>query len=59
MTGQGWMVDDGTCDPCVHGLCYRCTKVQEWATTDQGFELVCCCENAYHVGYAEPPEDDR
>ena len=57
MTDQGWMVDDGTCTPCVRGQCYRCAKPQEWATDDHGIELICCCNEGYHIGYADPPEE--
>ena len=41
MSDQGWMVDDGTCGPCLHGLCYRCAKPQElewddpWVAPDE------------------------
>ncbi len=51
---QGWMVDDGTCDQCMDGDCYRCTKPNE-GYGDHGIELVCCCDEAYHIGYADPP----
>jgi len=53
VTDQGWMVDDGTCDACVRGNHHRCTKAQEWATDDYGVELVCCCNEGYHIGYVE------
>jgi hypothetical protein len=52
MTDQGWMVDDGTCDACVRGDCGWCTKPNEFYR-DEGPELVCCCTEAYCLGYVE------
>jgi hypothetical protein len=57
MTGQGWMVDDGTCDACWKGDCLWCAKPQEVATDDHGILLVCCCDEAYRIGYAYVDED--
>jgi hypothetical protein len=53
------MVDDGTCDPCMGGLCYLCAQPVEWATDDDGVSLACCCDEHYHLGHAEPPEVEQ
>ncbi len=56
MTDQGWMVDDGTCDQCVDGDCWDRTKPSE-SYGDGETELVCCCDEAYHIGYVDAPEE--
>ncbi len=46
---QGWMLDDGTCDPCVRGECHRCTR-----RADDG---VCCCGEDVQFDLATTVED--
>jgi len=61
MTDQGWMVDDGTCGPCLHGLCYRCDDPRESygdGEIDPRVELLCCCHEDYHIGYAHLPDEE-
>ena len=61
MSDQGWMVDDDTCGPCLHGLCYRCTNPQEWPPSndlDLRVSLTCCCNEAQHLGYLDFITDD-
>ena len=57
MTDQGWMVDDGTCTPCVHDNHHRCAEPIEEATDEQGVSLVCCCDEGYHLGWFDPAEE--
>ena len=49
MTDQGWMVDDGTCTPCVRGQCHRCADPIEWDAGDH-VSLTCCCNEGYDLG---------
>jgi hypothetical protein len=48
MTGQGWMVDDGTCDPCLDGECWRCLDTYEEGGDGEVIE-VCCCNEQYVI----------
>jgi hypothetical protein len=41
---QGWMVDDGTCTPCLRGNCHRCADPQ-----DDGAALICCCDEGHMI----------
>jgi hypothetical protein len=45
---QGWMIDDGTCAPCLHGLCYRCACPAPEDIGD-GVAIVCCCNEGYEI----------
>jgi hypothetical protein len=45
MIDQGWMVDDGTCDPCLAEECYRCT-----ARDGDG---LCCCGEHLQMTYQQ------
>jgi hypothetical protein len=56
MTDQGWMVDDGTCTPCLAGRCYRCLEPREGDWDDCGAHLTCCCNEAYDLGWVAPDE---
>lgn len=55
MIDQGWMIDDGTCDECICGDCWDCAKPIE-SYGDGKIALVCCCNEGYHIGDADPPE---
>jgi hypothetical protein len=60
MTGQGWMVNDGTCLSCLQGQDWLCTKPVEsygdqW---DRRTRLLCCCDNGYHVGYLDDLDNE-
>ena len=60
MTDQGWMIDDGTCESCWLGSCWGCTKPVESygdGQSDPRITLVCCCNEGYHVGYLDLPEE--
>jgi len=50
------MVDDGTCTPCVRGLCYRCTEPRDDDWDDRGAHLTCCCNEGYDLGWVAPDE---
>ena len=49
MTDQGWMVDDGTCDECLEGECWRCPDPHEEAGGDGDVLDICCCDAQYIV----------
>jgi hypothetical protein len=44
------MVDDGTCDACLDGWCYRCTQ-PDGVPVDNVYLLVCCCEERREVSF--------
>jgi hypothetical protein len=50
MTDQGWMVDDGTCTPCVLGDCLSCTEPFE-EHTREGTYRTCCCDDSIELGF--------
>jgi hypothetical protein len=52
MADQGWMIDDGTCDACVDGECWACTKPVDFWCPEGRFQH-CCCDEAYDLGPVE------
>jgi hypothetical protein len=58
MADQGWMVDDGTCDPCLDRHCWRCPDTHEEAGGDGDVLTICCCDEQYIVSRQAPGGTD-
>lgn len=56
MTDQGWMVDDGTCTPCLLDRHHRCLDPFSF-DIGTGTALMCCCNEGYEVSWQPYDEE--